>query len=123
MNIRSRRQDHRAIVSVCGDVDMDSVERFERILLKQVEGDAILLVLDAAQMGYIYSNGLAVLVRVSSRLRRQGRSFWILNPSQQMRHVLALTNLESLFPVVDVPEYSDLPWNAGRPTREAAVAV
>ena len=85
MNIRSRRQDHRAIVSVFGDVDMDSVERFERVLLEQVEGDAILLVLDAARMGYIYSNGLAVLVRVLSRLRRQGRSFWILNPSKQMR--------------------------------------
>ena len=116
MKIRSRHEGDRTIVQVSGDVDMESLERFRRVLLRQVEGDAILLVLDAADLRRIFSGGLAVLVDVMSRLRRQGRSLWILNPSQQMRHVLALTRLESLIPVIDADERSESIMEAGSVT-------
>lgn len=113
MNIRSRREGDRAVVEVSGHVDMESVERFRRILMRQVEGNASFLVLEASGIRRIFSGGLAVLIEVLSRLRRQGRSFWILNPSQQMRHVLALTRLESRIPVVDAEECSDSAKTAG----------
>jgi anti-sigma B factor antagonist len=65
--------------------------------VKQLLPQAKVVVVDLAELGYVDSTGLGTLVRLHTSARRQGCEFRLLHLGKQLRNVLKLTNLLSVF--------------------------
>ena len=65
--------------------------------VKQLLPQTKVVVVDLAELVYVDSTGLGTLVRLHTSARRQGCEFRLLHLGKQLRNVLKLTNLLSVF--------------------------
>ncbi len=69
--------------------------------VKHLLSQAKVVVVDLAELTYVDSTGLGTLVRLHTSARRQGCEFKLLHLGKQLRNVLKLTNLLSVFGQVE----------------------
>ena len=72
-----------------------SEELYEAV--KQLLPETKLVVVDLAELTYVDSMGLGALVRLYVSARHQGCAFKLLHLGKQVRNVLKMTNLLSVF--------------------------
>ena len=65
--------------------------------VKQVFPQTKVVVVDLAELTYVDSSGLGTLVRLQATVRRQGCEFKLLHLGKQLRNLLKMTNLLSVF--------------------------
>ena len=65
--------------------------------VKHLLPEAKVVVVDLAELTYVDSTGLGVLVRLHTSARKLGCEFRLLHLGKQLRNVLKLTNLLSVF--------------------------
>jgi anti-sigma B factor antagonist len=65
--------------------------------VKELLPQTKLVVVDLAELTYVDSMGLGTLVRLYVSARQQGCEFKLLHLSKQLRNVLKMTNLLSVF--------------------------
>lgn len=80
-------------IVVDGEVDVSNAHELRDYLEEQLQGDAPLVVIDAAQLSYIDSTGIGVLVGCAHRLSETHRR---LNIQHVQPHVLRILNLLGL---------------------------
>lgn len=56
-------------------------------------------VLDMSELSFMDSSGIAIIIRVSRRMKTVGGKAWIENPSKQALRVLDASGVERLVPV------------------------
>jgi len=71
-----------------GEIDAASVEAFRRALSEAARGGADRLVIDLTEVSFIDSSGLAALLDVHNRLRRDRRELVVVAPSGSAAAVL-----------------------------------
>ena len=81
-----------AAVRVAGESDIASASRLADHLERLTDHDGDVYV-DAAEVTFLDSSGLRVLVGTSSRLRESGRRLVVRNPSRPFRRTLELPGL------------------------------
>ena len=69
--------------------------------VKHVLPQTKIIVIDLAELTYVDSTGLGALVRLYTSARQQGCDLKLLHLGKQLRNVLKLTNLLSVFGQVD----------------------
>ena len=69
--------------------------------VKQVFPQTKVVVVDLAELTYVDSTGLGTLVRLHASARKLGCEFKLLHLGKQLRNVLKLTNLLSVFSQVE----------------------
>jgi len=74
-------------------------ELYEEV--KQLLPQAKVVVVDLAELAYVDSRGLGTLVRLHTSARRLGCEFKLLHLGKQLRNVLKLTNLLTVFGQVE----------------------
>jgi anti-sigma B factor antagonist len=74
-------------------------ELFQEV--KALLAQAKVVVVDLADLTYVDSTGLGTLVRLHTSARRAGCEFKLLHLGKQLRNVLKLTNLLSVFSQVE----------------------
>jgi anti-sigma B factor antagonist len=98
------RGDGRATVAVSGDLDMAGTLRLEPQLDALVEDERLdLLVLDLANVDFIDSVGLRLLVETHLRTERGGPRLAIVRAGTSVRRILGLAGYESVLPLADDP--------------------
>ena len=65
--------------------------------VKDLLAQTKVVVVDLAELTYVDSTGLGTLVRLHASARKQGCEFKLLHLGKQLRNVLKLTNLLSVF--------------------------
>jgi anti-sigma B factor antagonist len=70
-------------------------ELFQEV--KQLLPQTKVVVVDLAELTYVDSTGLGTLVRLHASARKLGCEFKLLHLGKQLRNVLKLTNLLSVF--------------------------
>ena len=65
--------------------------------VKQLLPQARVVIVDLAELTYVDSSGLGTLVRLHASARKLGCEFKLLHLGKQLRNVLKLTNLLSVF--------------------------
>jgi anti-sigma B factor antagonist len=65
--------------------------------VKQLLSQAKVVVVDLAELTYVDSSGLGTLVRLHASARREGCEFKLLHLGKQLRNLLRVTNLLSVF--------------------------
>jgi anti-sigma B factor antagonist len=90
------RDGETAVVKCHGRLVAGTTEELYQAV-KQLLPQTKVVVVDLAELGYVDSTGLGTLVRLHTSARRQGCEFRLLHLGKQLRNVLKLTNLLSVF--------------------------
>lgn len=93
------------VVHARGDVDMASSPRLLSTM-QQALHEARRLAVDLAEVGYMDSSGVAVLIQGLKAARRQQKGFVLRRPSPRVLAVLELADLMSLFAIEPGPARS-----------------
>jgi anti-sigma B factor antagonist len=69
--------------------------------VKELLSQTKVVIVDLAELTYVDSTGLGTLVRLYTSARQQGCEFKLLHLGKQLRNLLKLTNLLSVFSQVE----------------------
>jgi anti-anti-sigma factor len=82
------------VVRVAGEVDISNAQDIEARIERAVPKDAVVLMLDLTETRYLDSSGVALLLRLSDRLRSRRIVLRVVVPQNNpIRSVLELTGL------------------------------
>jgi anti-sigma B factor antagonist len=109
------------MVAVEGEVDLASAPALRGALLHAAAPEGCSLVVDLAQVTYMDSTGLGVLVGVQRRLAPEG-ALVIAAASAAVRELFALTGLDRSFKLYETAEDAVAALAANRPSRPALSA-
>ena len=102
MIVDKKRIDGMMVLSVEGIIKLGRSAEFLAENLKSIldtEGGHVLL--DLSQINYIDSTGIGELVAYLGRFAESGRHLVLVNPSERIRKLLAISQLEQLFTIYD----------------------
>jgi anti-anti-sigma factor len=88
--------DDRAVLTFSGDLDVAVAQRFRQALIDLMEAGSVDLDLDLAEVAFLDSHGLSVLLHARKRVVRQGGSLRVVALSPQVRRVLETTGTHDL---------------------------
>jgi anti-sigma B factor antagonist len=83
-----------ALVTCRGRLNMATAPEFRSYLNAVIDDGSSHVVVDLAETSFIDSSGLGALIGVLKRARSEGGDLRIATPSEQVRMVLGLTNLD-----------------------------
>ncbi|MFE2872224.1 STAS domain-containing protein [Embleya sp. NPDC059259] len=89
------------LVTVHGEIDMDSGPILDDALSRQVSAGLNRLLLDLSSVAFIDSFGLRILVRAERRAREAGGSLQLIAPTRAVARVLRLTGFTLMVAVHD----------------------
>ncbi len=78
-----------------------SAEFLAETLKRALEKEQGHVLMDLSKINYIDSTGIGELVGYLGRLGDRGRKLILVNPSQRIRKLLAVAQLDKLFPTYD----------------------
>jgi anti-anti-sigma factor len=91
--VRTEQAGRSTIMSLSGELDLVSAPRL-RNAIASLRGESIdVVVVDLADLTYIDSVGIGLLVASRRRLDAEGRTFTVRNPAPQVRRLLEITGL------------------------------
>ena len=99
LEVDAVRVGDRSIVTVVGDIDIDSCRRLRDELLDLIDAGVTTIVLDLAQMDFVDSTGLDVLVGAHKRLGQRGGELVLRSPRPAAQRVLEITRLDTVFTI------------------------
>src|ERR1700679_3813982 len=104
LEIEVQSSDERTLVTLSGELDA-STATFLYDKLSDLEVDDVHhVVLDLAQVTFMDSTGLGVIVTEHKRLAHSGGSLTIFSPPSSVRRLFEITGLTSLLDIVPVNE-------------------
>ncbi len=99
MEISETRRDAVVIVGVKGRLDATNSNTFEERVLGLIQADEMRLVVDCAQLDYISSAGLRVLLVAAKRLNAKGGKVVVAALNDQIREIFDIAGFSSMFEV------------------------
>ncbi len=98
--IRAVRWEGRvAVLTVAGDVDLSTSKAFQAAALEVMDRKPSRVVVNLGDVPYMDSSGLASLVKLLSRARKQGGAVCLTNLNDLTRGLLEVTRLDSVFEI------------------------
>lgn len=102
MIVEKRRVGNSTLLSVEGVIKLgESAEFFARALDRALEEEEGNVLVDFSGINYIDSTGIGELVGYLGRFRDLGRKLILVNPSEKIRKLLAIAQLDKLFTIYD----------------------
>ncbi|MEV6488879.1 STAS domain-containing protein [Actinoplanes sp. NPDC051633] len=95
------------VVTVQGEVDVDTVPMLEDVLREAVDAGARHVVLDLAGVTFMDSSGLSLLVMWLKRLDDIGGRLCLAHVQKPVRDVLVLSALDTVLDVYDTVEAAE----------------
>jgi anti-sigma B factor antagonist len=100
LTIEIERNGHTTVVKCHGRLVAGATEELY-VEVKALLAQEKTVVVDLADLTYVDSSGLGTLVRLHASARKQGCEFKLLHLGKQLRNLLKLTNLLSVFSQVE----------------------
>lgn len=99
MECLEETQNEMTILSLCGRLDAITAPLVEARLLALIDGGAQRLIIDCAELAYISSAGLRVLLIAAKRLARSNRQLLVAALNRNVQEVFDLTGFTAILPV------------------------
>jgi anti-sigma B factor antagonist len=84
---------------VAGEVDLATADELNRAAATALQADPRGLVIDLAEVTFLDSTGLAVLVSVTNQTASSGVRLTIRDPAPRVRNVIRITGLGEFLPL------------------------
>src|SRR5579863_1219196 len=97
------QQQENGVVVVAGELSLAEAPILERHLADVLATASSTIVVDLADVEFIDSTGLSVLVRAQQQASERGVEFGVQNPRAQAHRLLSLTGLEERLTIADPP--------------------
>jgi anti-sigma B factor antagonist len=91
------------LIKLIGTLDLTATYSIEVEFVRHCEGETLHVLVDLAEVDYISSIGVHMLVRTAMSVAKRGGKMALLNPQRDVMDVLELTGILQRLPV-----YSDL---------------
>ena len=91
----------RTTVALRGELDLSGVDRARQAIDEAQLSGASLLVLDLAELDFVDSTGLEVMLRAARRAHDDGRRLIVQRPSRYVRRLLEMTAIDQTLDVVE----------------------
>jgi anti-sigma B factor antagonist len=101
LQLSTRRADGRAVISVGGEVDLETASQLGEHALDAVRDVSPHVALDLTGVTFMDSTGLKVLLSIQRRADLAGGSFAVAGATRSVRKILALTGLDQTFALYD----------------------
>lgn len=104
LNIQSRPHENGThIIEIHGEVTFENSDQFREAIDKLIEENSVKLIVDLADLQYMSSAGMGVLVHGLKNTRSRGGDLRLINLGAKMRRVFLITQFTHQFMV-----YNDL---------------
>ena len=102
MELTTREDGSVTILSLQGDLVIGEPEAmFKKTVTRLLEQGQVYLLVDLSQVGFLDSSGLGALVRAMTNSQKEGGQTKLLNAGPQVRRLLEMTKLDSVFEIHD----------------------
>ena len=112
--LSTHQVDDLAIVTVGGEVDLDTASQLGDHALDAVRDVSPHVVLDLTGVTFMDSTGLKVLLAIQRRVDLADGSFGVAGPSRSVRKILALTGLDQTFALYETVDEATTARSAAR---------
>ncbi len=100
MDLETRDDGSVTIVTVTGDLVIGDAEtNFKKTVTRLLEEGRVNLLVDLSAVGFLDSSGLGALVRALTNSQKEGGQTKLLNAGPQIRKLLQMTKLDSVFEI------------------------
>ena|ERR1700687_833946 len=102
MNLTTREDGPVTILTVSGDLVVGEPEAaFKKTVTHLIEAGHVQLLVDLADVAFLDSSGLGALVRALTNTQKEGGKAKLLHVGPQIRKLLEMTKLDSVFEIHD----------------------
>jgi anti-anti-sigma factor len=88
-------------IALKGTVDAYSYNKLEETLNNLIEQEAYKLIVDLAQVDYMFSHGVGLLINMLGVVQKNSGNIVLLNPKPAVRETLELLGLNHLFTITN----------------------
>ena len=101
IEIRSTDDPTASVIRVAGDITSASEASLMAAYGRAVDGGARTIILDFAELEYMNSGGIGLLVTLLVRVQRQGQRLRAIGLNDHYREIFALTRLDEAIGIFD----------------------
>lgn len=102
MDLTTREDGRVTVLTVTGDLVIGEPEAaFKKTVSRLLEEGRVFLLVDLKDTGFLDSSGLGALVRALTHSRKEGGQTKLVHAGSQVRKVLEMTKLDSVFEIHD----------------------
>ncbi|MFF0425090.1 STAS domain-containing protein [Streptomyces sp. NPDC004520] len=95
------RDGRTAVLTVAGELDMETAGRLQELLTEQFGQGRHRLVLDLSALDFMDSSGLNVLIRAVNKARESDGDLYLAAPTPAVRRILEITGVMTTIPPHD----------------------
>jgi len=100
MDLETRDDGGVTIITVGGNLVIgDAESSFKKMVTRLLEEGRVNLLIDLSAVGFLDSSGLGALVRALTNSQREGGQTQLLTAGPQIRKLLQMTKLDSVFEI------------------------
>lgn len=99
LNVRLNDAENLLEVNVDGDIDVNSVRELRKSLEENIERNTPNILMDCANLNYIDSTGLGVLVSSLKKVQKYGGAIKLINLKPYLNKIFEVTGLTQLFEI------------------------
>lgn len=108
MNISVCTKDNLNIVTIVGRLDSETSSNLEEWAEEFIDSQKSNIIMDFAQLDYISSAGLRVILNMSKAMKKYSLKFSICNTQDHVREVFEISGFDSFIPLYSSIEESML---------------
>ncbi len=104
MELKMRKSGEIYIIDVDGEMDLYNSYRLKELVMKMLEKDVRLFIINLEQVHYIDSSGIGALIFICSTIKKMNLKLSICNVHGSVRRVIELTKLTGYLPMTSSVE-------------------
>ena len=99
MELKIRKNGDVYIIDVNGEMDLYNSYKLKELVMKMLEKNVRLFVINLEDVEYIDSSGIGALIYICSTIKKKGFKLSIANIHGSVKKVIELTKLGGYFPI------------------------
>ncbi len=102
--IRSKIVEEVAVMYPKGHLDAHNVERFEKEILKQIDGGVVDIVVNCADLNYISSAGMGIIMGYLDEIREKGGDIKLCSLDSKVYEIFDLVGFTEIYDFMEDEE-------------------
>ncbi len=104
MHIEEQRKGDALVLSLSGRLDNFAAQEFVKVITRHIESDEHRIVINFAELSYLSSSGLRVLLGASKRIQKKQGDLFLCSLTGLVRRVIEIAGFHKILTIYDNEE-------------------